>query len=188
MFETVPQLEEVQVEASRTRIPTTTEQAQKDDEVIPPEVEVKLEIEELTQEEFEYFGTNNLTFHQVQELDAMRAVAQAAKGKGKRKADLSHDPNYPAWTVKVKNIHLPYETIPLGDSASGQPIGMNEAADLKRAIEESLELERIRKEKAEREHLEILAKIREAELKKMWDKVDEEYEQNRRERNKRHKL
>ena len=62
---------------------------------------------------------------------------------------------------------------------------MNEAADLKRAIEESLELERI---KDEREHQEILAQIKEAELKEMWDKMDEEHEQNRRERNKRHKL
>ena len=42
-----------------------TEQAQKDDEAIPPEVEVNLEIEEMTQEEFDYFGTNNLTFHQA---------------------------------------------------------------------------------------------------------------------------
>ena len=65
---------------------------------------------------------------------------------------------------------------------------MNEAADLKRAIEESLELERIRKAKAEREHQEILAQIKEAELKEMWDKMDEEHELNRREKNKRHKL
>ena len=108
--------------------------------------------------------------------------------KGKGKADFFHDPNYPAWTVKIKNIHLPSGTITVEDSSTGQPIGMNEAADLKRAIEESLEFERIRKAKAEREHQEILAQIREAELKQMWDKVDEEHEQNRRERNKRHKL
>ena len=185
VIETVPQPQE----ASKTRIPTMTEQAQKDDEAIPPEVEVKLEIEEMTPEEFDYFGTNNLTFHQAQELDAMRANAQAAKRKGKVKADLSHDPELSAWAFKVKNIHLSSgTTIPLGDSSSGQPIGMNEAADLKRAIKESLEFERLRKEKAEREHLEILAQIREAELKEMWDKVDEEHEQNRRERNKRHKL
>ena len=74
------------------------------------------------------------------------------------------------------------------DSASGQPIGMNEVADLKRAIEESLEFERIRKAKAEKEHQEILAQIEEAELKQMWDRMDEEHEQNRRERNKRHRL
>ena len=65
---------------------------------------------------------------------------------------------------------------------------MNEAADLKRAIEESLELERIRKAKDEREHQEILTQIKVAELKEMWDKMDEEHEQNRRERTKRHKL
>ena len=74
------------------------------------------------------------------------------------------------------------------DSTSGQSIDMNEAADLKRAIEESLEHERIRKEKDEREHQEILAQIEEAELKQMWDRIDEEHEQNRRERNKRHRL
>ena len=110
------------------------------------------------------------------------------KGKGKGKTDLSHDPEYSAWAFKVKNIHLPFGTIPLGDSPSGQSVEMNEAADLNRVIKESLELERQRKERDEREHLEILAKIREAELKEMWDKVDEEHEQNRRERNKRHKL
>ena len=70
--------------------------------------------------------------------------------KGKGKADFFHDPNLPAWTVKVKNIHLPSGTVPMVDSASGQSIDMNEAADLKRAIEESLEFERIRKSKAER--------------------------------------
>ena len=65
---------------------------------------------------------------------------------------------------------------------------MNEAADLKRAIEESLELERVRKANEEREHQEILAQIQEAELKEMWDRMDEEHELNRRERNKRHRL
>ena len=108
--------------------------------------------------------------------------------KGKGKTDFFHDPNLPAWTVKVKNIHLPSGTVPMVDSASGQSIDMNEAADLKRAIEESLELERIRKAKDKREHQEILAQIQEAELKEMWDKMDEEHELNKRERNKRHKL
>ena len=108
--------------------------------------------------------------------------------KGKGKADFFHDPNLPAWTVKVKNIHLPSGTVPMVDSASGQSIDMNEAADLKRAIEESLEFERIRKAKAEREHQEILAQIKDSELNEMWAKMDEEHEQNRRERNKRYKL
>ena len=108
--------------------------------------------------------------------------------KGKGKADFFHDPNLPAWTVKVKNIHLSSGTVPMVDSASGQSIDMNEAADLKRAIEESLELERVRKANEEREHQEILAQIQEAELKEMWDRMDEEHEQNRRERNKRHRL
>ena len=142
----------------------------------------------MTYDEFELFGSNNLTFHQVQQLDAMRANAQAAKVKGKGKADFFHDPNLPAWTVKVKNIHLPFGTIPMVDSASGQSIDMNEVADLKKTIEESLEHERIRKEKDEREHQEILVQIEEAELKQVWDRMDEEREQNRRERNKRHRL
>ena len=148
----------------------------------------------MTEEESALFGgTSNLTFHQVQELDAMRscALADQARMKGKGKANFLHDPNLPAWTVKIKNIHLPSGTVPMVDSASGQSIDMNEATDLKRAIEESLEFERIRKAKAEREHQEILAQItqiKEAELKHMWDKMDEEHEQNRRERNKRHKL
>ena len=124
----------------------------------------------MTEEESALFGgTSNLTFHQVQELDAMRscALADQARMKGKGKADFLHDPNLPAWTVKVKNIHLPSGTVPMVDSTSGQSIDMNEAADLKRAIEESLELERIRKAKDEREHQEILAQIKEPELKEM---------------------
>ena len=40
---------------------------------------------------------------------------------------------------------------------------MDEAADMRRAIQESLELERQEKERAEREYLEDLARIREAE-------------------------
>ena len=41
---------------------------QKAAEVIPAEVEVKVEVDEMTQEEFEYFGTDNLTFSQAQML------------------------------------------------------------------------------------------------------------------------
>ena len=144
-------------------------------------------MEDLTPEELDrYGGANNLTFHQVQLLDAEKADARDAqtrvkgKGKGKGKADLSHDPDFPAWNVKIKNIHLPFGTIPIRDSALGQSFGINEAADLKRAIEESLELERVRKANEEKEHQEILAQIQEAELKEMWDRMDEEHELNRR--------
>ena len=181
----MPQPEEAQAEAPKTRIPSLFEQAQKESEDIPPEVEVKVEVEEMTQEEFNYFGTTNLTFHQAKMLDTMRANSRVVKGKGKAKADLSHDPDYSAWSFKVKNIHLPSGTIPLDDLSSGQPVGMNEAADLRRAIQESLELERLERERAEREHLEDLAKIREAEeaeLRKLWQKSDEGNEQRRRDR------
>ena len=100
---------------------------------------------------------------------------------------MSQDPEYSAWAFKVRNLHLPSGTIPVDDSLSRQEqsFGMDEAADMRRAIQESLELERQEKEKAEREHLEDLAKIREAEeaeLRKLWQKSDEGNEQMRRER------
>ena len=88
-------------------MPFMTEEAQRKDEAIPPEVEVKLEVEDMTEEESALFGgTSNLTFHQVQELDAMRscALADQARMKGKGKTDFLHDPNLPACTVKIKNI------------------------------------------------------------------------------------
>ena len=61
---------------------------------------------------------------------------------------------------------------------------MDEAEDMRRAIQESLELARQERERAEREHLENLARIREAEeaeLKELWKKCEEESEQIRRE-------
>ena len=106
---------------------------------------------------------------------------------------MSQDPEYSAWAFKVRNLHLPSGTIPVDDSSSRQEqsVGMDEAADMRRAIQESFELERQEKERAEREHLEDLAKIREAEeaeLKELWDKCEEESEQIIRERNQRHRL
>ena len=62
---------------------------------------------------------------------------------------------------------------------------------LRRAIQESLECKRQEKERAEREHLEDLTRIREAEkaeLKEIWDRCEEGSEQIRRERNKHHRL
>ena len=83
----------------------------------------------MTQEEFEYFGTTNLTFSQAQMLDAMRATSRLGKGK----VDLSHDPEYSAWAFKVKNLHLPSGTIHVDASSSrqDQSVGMDEAADKK---------------------------------------------------------
>ena len=89
-------------------------------------------------------------------LDAMRANSRVGKGK----VDMSQD----LWAFKVRNLHLPSGTVPLDDSSSRQEqsVGMDEAADMRRAIQESPELERKEKERAEREHLEDLARIREA--------------------------
>ena len=106
---------------------------------------------------------------------------------------MSHDPEYSAWAFKVKNLHLPSGTIPVDSSSSRQEqsVGMNEAADMRRAIQESLELERQEKERVESEHLEDLARIREAEeaeLKELWDRCEEGSEQIKREMDKRHRL
>ena len=143
---------------------------------MPPEVEIKVKVDEMTQEEFEYFGTTNLTFSQAQMLVAIRANSRAGKGK----VHMSQDP----WAFKVRNLHLPSETIRGDASRQEQSVGMNEAADMRRAIQEFLELERQEKERAEREHLEDLARIREAEeaeLKELWDRCEEGSEQKREE-------
>ena len=83
--------------------------------IIPAEVDVKVEVDEMTQEEFEYFGTTNLTFSQAQMLDAMRANSRV----GKAKVNLSQDPEYSPWAFKVKNLHLPSETTH-GDASSSR--------------------------------------------------------------------
>ena len=113
---------------------------------------------------------------------AMRATSRVGKGK----VDLSHDPEYSAWAFKVRNLHLPSGTIPIDELSSGQEqsVGMNEAEDMRRAIQESLELARQERERAEREHLEDVAKIKEAEeaeLRELWKKCEEGSEQIRRE-------
>ena len=176
----MPHQEEEQA-GSSSHTPSIFEHAQKAAEAIPAEVEVMVEVDEMTQEEFEYFGTTNLTFAQAQMLDAMRANSQAVKAK-------ANQSEYSPWAFKVRNLHPP------GDASSSrqeQPIGMDEAEDMRRAIQESLELARQERERAERELHEDLAKVKdaeEAELKELWDKVDEEHEQLRRERNRRHRL
>ena len=175
---------------------STQEQAQTVDSEVPPEVVVKLEVEDMTPEEFERYGnTDRLTYEQLFVLDAERAHAKAlqekkgkGKGKGKAKSSLSHDPNYSAWNVRVKAVHLPHGSIPIGDTELGRSFGLDEASDLKKAIAESLETERLRKANEERELQQILAQINQQQMDEMWAKMDEEHQQNQRERNKRRKL
>ena len=123
-------------------------------------------------------------------LDAERANAKGkGKGKGKAKSSLSQDPDYSAWNVKVKAVHLPHATIPIGESEQGRVFGLNELSDLKQAIAESLETERLRKANEEREFQAILAQIDQQQMNEMWAKANEEFEESQREkeRNKRHK-
>ena len=151
----------------------------------------------MTPEEFERYGnTDRLTYEQLFVLDAERAHAMdlhekgkgKGKGKGKAKSSLPQDPDYPAWNVKVKAVHLPHATIPIGDSEDGRAFGLDELSDLKKAIAESLETERLRKANEERELQAILAQIDQQQMTEMWAKMNEEFEENQRERNKRHKL
>ena len=101
------------------------------------------------------------------------------KGKGKAKSSQPQDPDYPAWNVKVKAVHLPHATIPIGNSEEGRAFGLNELSDLKRAIAESLESERIRKAQEEEELQQILAQIDGQQMNEMWAKANEEFEENR---------
>ena len=168
---------------------STQEQAQTVDSEVPPEVVVKLEVEDMTPEEFERYGnTDRLTYEQLFVLDAERAQAKdlqekrKGKGKGKAKSSLPQDPDYPAWNVKVKAVHLPHATIPIGDSEDGRAFGLDELSDLKKAIAESLETERLRKANEEREFQAILAQIDQQQMNEMWAKANEEFEENQRER------
>ena len=67
---------------------------------------------------------------------------------------------------------------------------MDELSDLKKAITESLETERLRKAHEEREFQAILAQIDQQQMNEMWAKANEEFDecQREKERNKRHKL
>ena len=151
----------------------------------------------MTPEEFERYGnTDRLTYEQLFVLDAERTQAKGlqekrkGKGKGKAKSSQPQDPDYPAWNVKVKVVHLPHATIPIGESEDGRAFGLDELSDLKKAIAESLETERLRKANEERELQQILAQIDQQQMNEMWAKMNEEHEENQRERerNKRHKL
>ena len=55
--------------------------------------------------------------------------------------------------MKVKAVHLPHATIPIGESEQGRTFGLNELSDLKKAIAESLETERLRKANEEFEEI-----------------------------------
>ena len=65
--------------------------------------------------------------------------------------------------------------------------GLSEVDDLRRAIVESLELERIRKEREARELQEILAQIDQQEMDEAWARVEEEYQKNQRGKNNKRK-
>ena len=112
--------------------------------LVPPLVEVKLEVEDMTPEEFERFGyTDRLTQEQFFVLDAERAKAQRkgkgkVKGKGKASSSQADDPNYPVWNVKVRAIHYPYGSMHISDAPFGEFAGLTEVSDLKRAIDASL--------------------------------------------------
>ena len=153
-------------------------------EEIPPLVEVKLEVADMTPEEFERFGyTDRLTEEQLFVLDAERAKAQRkgkdkVKGKGKASSSQADDPNYPVWNVKVKAIHYPFGSMPLSDSPFGEFAGLTEVSDLKKAIDESIESERLRREKAEAELQEMIAQIDQSEKDAQLAKMQEECNQN----------
>ena len=150
----------------------------------------------MTPEEFERFGyTDRLTQEQFFVLDAERAKAQRkgkGKVKGKEKASSSQadDLNYPVWNVKVKAIHYPYGSMPISDAPFGEFAGLTEVSNLKRAIDASLESERLRKARAEAELQELLAQIDQSEKDAQLAKLEEESRQKQleRERKKRHQL
>ena len=148
----------------------------------------------MTPEEFERFGyTDRLTEEQFFVLDAERASAQRkgkGKVKGKGKSNEGDDPNYPVWNVKVKAIHYPFGSMPISDSPLGEFVGLTEVSDLKKAIQASIESERLRREKAEAELQEMLAQIDQSEKDAQLAKMQEECNQRQleRERKKRHQL
>ena len=133
-------------------------------------------------------------------LDAERARAKPTqpigkgkgkdRGKGKRKAqEVEEDPNFPVWNVKIRAVHYPNgEVIPFSD-ATGFP-GFDEVQNLKRAFEESVESERLRREKEEAELQSIIAQIDQSEKDAHIAQLQKENEQRQleRERKKRHHL
>ena len=125
-------------------------------QAVPILKEVKLEIEDMTPEEYEKYGfTDRLSFGQMACLDADRARAMPtppiskSKRKGKRKAqEVEEDPNFPVWNVKIRVVHYPNGDVSYFDDATGFP-GYEEVENMKRAFEESIESERHRREREE---------------------------------------
>ena len=151
----------------------------------------------MTPEEFERYGyTDRISFGQMACLDAERASAKPTqpigkgKGKGKRKAqEVEEDPNFPVWNVKIRAVHYPNgEVTPFSD-ATGFP-GYEEVENMKRAFEESVESERLRREREEEELQRIIAHIdqnvHEAHLAQLQKENEER--QREREKKKRHQL
>ena len=170
-------------------------------QAVPILKEVKLEIEDMTPEEYEKYGfTDKLSFGQMACLDADRASAMPtppiskskgkSKGKGKRKAqEVEEDPNFPVWNVKIRAVHYPNGEVAYFDDATGFP-GYEEVENMKRAFEESIESERLRREREEEELQSIIAQIdqnvHEAELARLQKESEER--QRERERKKRHQV
>ena len=169
-------------------------------EAAPILKEVKLEIEDMTPEEFEKYGyTDRLTFDEMACLDAERACAKPtpsiskskkkSKGKGKRKAqEVEEDPNFQVWNVKIRAAHYPDGVVIPFDDATGFP-GYEEVENMKRAFDESIESERLRREREEEELQRLIAQIdenvHEAELAKLQRESEER--QKEREKKKKHK-
>ena len=168
-------------------------------QAVPILKEVKLEIEDMTPEEFEKYGyTDRLTFDEMACLDAERASAKPtpsiskskkkSKGKGKRKAqEVEEDPNFQVWNVKIRAAHYPDGVVIPFDDAIGFP-GYEEVENMKRAFDESIESERLRRERDEEELQRIIAQIdqnvKEAHLAQL--QKENEDRQKEKEKKKRH--
>ena len=97
--------------------------------------------------------------------------------------------NFPVWNVKIRAVHYPNgEVTPFSD-ATGFP-GYEEVENLKRAFEESIESERLRREREEEELQRIIAQtdqnVKDAHLAQLQKENEER--QKERERKKKHQL
>ena len=198
---TASAVSEQEVPSVQAEIVPETQSSSQEQHAPPILKEVKLEIEDMTPEEFERYGfTDKISFGQMACLDAERARAKPTqaiskgkgkgKGKGKRKAqEVEEDPNFPVWNVKIRAVHYPNgEVTPFSD-ATGFP-GFEEVENMKRAFEESVESERLRREREEEELQRIFAQIDQNEKDAHIAQLQKENEerQKERERKKRHQL
>ena len=155
----------------------------------------------MTPEEFERYGfTDKISFGQMACLDAERARAKPTqpigkgkrkgKGKGKRKAqEVEEDSNFPVWNVKIRAVHYPNREVTPFSDATGFP-GFEEVENMKRAFEEFVDSERLRREREEEELQRIIAQIdqnvKDAHIAQLQKENEER--QKERERKKRHHL